>query len=251
MATTLYPEESIYNYLPDIFPAEKKIKYKPRYLPVLSMEDKVRKKTMKTMGPAKVEAPSPDKYLKKHSKEPKLPEKKEHSHRTCTCTTKKPRVPLRSEHPQMQLNTQKNFLKPTATVRPKSHEAISVDTNRGHRAPLEHSGLVPKYIKKKSYGKVPVYLQHRIQEMERSTEDHNMYVKDRSPMRQLSEEERQDNLERLKRTLAEVMEKYQRMPVVVDTLMRKTRKEQLEEEMTQLESDVFLFEKFKTIYIAN
>lgn len=29
---------------------------------------------MRTMGPAKVELPSPEKYLKKHAKEPKLPE---------------------------------------------------------------------------------------------------------------------------------------------------------------------------------
>lgn len=29
---------------------------------------------MRTMGPAKVGAPCPDKFLRKHSKEPKLPE---------------------------------------------------------------------------------------------------------------------------------------------------------------------------------
>lgn len=38
------------------------------------LEKKLTKDAMRTMGPAKVEVPSPDKYLKKHAKEPKLPE---------------------------------------------------------------------------------------------------------------------------------------------------------------------------------
>lgn len=35
------------------------------------------KTTNKTMGPAKVDVPSPEKYLLKHSKEPKLPESRQ------------------------------------------------------------------------------------------------------------------------------------------------------------------------------
>lgn len=38
------------------------------------LEKKSTKSAMKTMGPAKGEVPSPEKYLKKHSKEPKMPD---------------------------------------------------------------------------------------------------------------------------------------------------------------------------------
>ncbi|XP_077592445.1 enkurin [Stigmatopora nigra] len=252
MAKTTYPEESIYNHLPDVVPPKTMLRFRPKFGPIVSMDGTFYKKTMKTMGPPKVEAPSPDNYLKKHSKETKLPEKKEHCHRTCTI--KKPPVPLRSEHPQMQFDKEKNQVKTTSIMPIKSREPISVDSHRGYRAHLEQSGLVPKYVKKKSYGKVPMYLQHRSQEAERSIEAYNMYVKEKmnqGAMRQLSEDERETNLECLKTALAEVNKKYQRLPLVADTLMRKTRKEQLEKDLKQLENDVCLFEKFKTIYIVN
>lgn len=45
-----------------------------KFRPTIVLEKKLTKDAMKTMGPAKVEVPSPEKYLKKHSKEPKLPE---------------------------------------------------------------------------------------------------------------------------------------------------------------------------------
>ncbi|XP_061614721.1 enkurin [Phyllopteryx taeniolatus] len=250
MAKTVYPQESIYNFLPELVHTEKP-KYKSKFRPAIPLEDKVPKNAMKTMGPAKVETPSPDKYLKKHSKEPTLPEKKERPHRMCTA--KKPSVPLRSEQPPVGLHTVRNSIKiTTAPVRMKPL-AASVDTNRGHKGLLEHSGLVPKYVKKKGYGEVPQYLQHRGEGVQRAVEEYNDYMKEqmeRGAMRQLSDEERQANLESLRRTLAELQDKYRRLPVVVDTLMRKNRKLQLEAEMKQLESDVGLFERFKTIYIA-
>lgn len=49
-------------------------RYVSKYRPIVVHERKSVKDDMRTMGPAKVEVPSPDKYLKKHSKEPKLPE---------------------------------------------------------------------------------------------------------------------------------------------------------------------------------
>ncbi|XP_019740319.1 enkurin [Hippocampus comes] len=249
MAKTIFPQESIYNYLPDQVHTEKP-KYKSKFRPVLILKDKTLKDAMKTMGPAKVATPSPDKYLKKHSKEPKLPQIKERCHRMCT--TKKPAVPLRSEHPPMDLHSKRSLIKPTTPV-PTKQLVASVDTSRGHKELLEHSGLVPKYVNKKSYGKVPEYLQHRNEEVHRSVDEYNKYLKEQmeqGAMRQLSEEERQANLESLRTTLDELHNKYNRLPVVMDTLTRKNRKDQLEAEIKQLESDVGLFERFKTIYIA-
>ncbi len=40
----------------------------------VQLEKEVNKAPSKTMGPAKVDVPSPQKYLLRHSKEPKLPE---------------------------------------------------------------------------------------------------------------------------------------------------------------------------------
>lgn len=39
------------------------------------LERKLVKEPIRTMGPARVELPSPENFLKKHSKEPKLPER--------------------------------------------------------------------------------------------------------------------------------------------------------------------------------
>ncbi|XP_077411100.1 enkurin isoform X2 [Vanacampus margaritifer] len=247
MAKTVFPQESIYNFLPEQVHTEKP-KRKSKFRPVVILKDKPIKNAMKTMGPLKVETPSPDKYLKKHSKEPKLPEIKERCHRMCTA--KKPAVPLRSEHPPLGPHSKRNMVKPTTPVPTKSQLA-SVDSHRGHKALLEPSGLVPKYIKKKCYGEVPEYLQHRSQEVRRAVEEYDKYLEEQmeqSAIRQLSEGERQANLQS---TLAELHNEYHRLPVAADTLVRKSRKVQLEAQMKQLESDVGLFERFKTIYIAN
>ncbi|XP_077364718.1 enkurin isoform X2 [Festucalex cinctus] len=250
MAKTVFPQESIYNFLPEQVHTEKP-KRKSKFRPVVLVKDKPIKNAMKTMGPLKVETPSPDKYLKKHSKEPKLPEIKGRCHRMCTA--KKPAVPLRSEQPPLGPHTKRNVVKPAMPAQTKSQVA-SVDTNRGHKALLEHSGLVPKYIKKKCYGEVPEYLQHRSQEVRRAVEEYDKYLKEQmeqSAIRRLSDDERQANLQRLKSTLAELHDEYHRLPVAADTLMSTSRKVQLEAEMKQLESDMGLFERFKTIYIAN
>lgn len=42
----------------------------------VKVEEKIVKKPKKTMGPAEVVKPQPDKFLKKHEKEPILPESK-------------------------------------------------------------------------------------------------------------------------------------------------------------------------------
>lgn len=49
-------------------------RYMSKFRPAVVLEKKLVKDAMRTMGPAKVEVASPDKYLRKHSKEPKLSE---------------------------------------------------------------------------------------------------------------------------------------------------------------------------------
>ena len=49
-------------------------RYMSKHRPAVVLEKKSAKEAMRTMGPAKVELPSPDKYLKKHSKESESPD---------------------------------------------------------------------------------------------------------------------------------------------------------------------------------
>lgn len=71
------PSESIYNLIPSDW---KEPPQPPRYVSIFkaTVKDDMQKfKTaMKTMGPAKLEVPSPKDFLKKHSKEKILPPKK-------------------------------------------------------------------------------------------------------------------------------------------------------------------------------
>uniref|UniRef100_A0A3B5MGL0 Enkurin domain-containing protein n=1 Tax=Xiphophorus couchianus TaxID=32473 RepID=A0A3B5MGL0_9TELE len=147
MSEAIYPAGSVYDWIPK---EQEEIKKPPRYVskfrPAVILEEKLTKDAKKTMGPPKVELPSPDKYLKKHSKHPKPPESKS----TRTCTVKKPMVPRRTEKPLMGIQTKRDFLQ-TTVMFPMKPKATSVDTKKGHKQLLENSGLVPKYVMKKVF----------------------------------------------------------------------------------------------------
>lgn len=65
----------------------------------------------------------------------------------------KPPVPARTEKPLMGLHTNKNFIKTNAVENimavPKKVLPAYADTKKGDKQPLENSGLIPKFIKKK------------------------------------------------------------------------------------------------------
>nr|XP_015207455.1 PREDICTED: enkurin isoform X1 [Lepisosteus oculatus] len=261
----VYPAESIYNLLPR---EEVDIQKPPRY--TSKFRERVKKDAQKdkaanrTMGPAKVEVPSPENYLLKHSKEPRLPDKgdvldfaeKPFTHKDDE--RKKPRVPAKTDHPVMGIQTKKNFITANAIENimavPKKPQPTYVDTRRGDKQPLETSGLVPKFVKKKDYGHTPEYLLQRKEEVRRAQEEYDEYVKERlrqGAMKQLSEEERETVLQGLKQNWEVLHRQYQGLSVVTDTTPKKNRKERLELQMKQLEGNIELVEKHKTIYIAN
>ncbi|KAG7218497.1 hypothetical protein INR49_009374 [Caranx melampygus] len=187
-------------------------------------------------------------------KEPKLPEKtqcsKEGRH---ICSAKKPAVPARTDEPPLLIHTKRDFTK-TTTLVPMKPQPTCVDTHKGHKQRLENSGLVPKYIKKKDYGEVPEYIVQRRERERRAQEEYDSYVKEQreqGAMTHLSEQERRAILEGLKKTWDELHHEYQGLSLVTDTLTKKTHKERLEAAMKQLEQDIKLFERFKTIYIPN
>lgn len=57
-------------------------------------------------------------------------------------------------------------------------------------------------------------------------------------------------LQELKKKWDEVHGVYQKLPLIIDTLAMKTRKIELEEELSQLQKDIQLFERFKIICVA-
>ncbi|XP_063062235.1 enkurin [Engraulis encrasicolus] len=260
MAGTTYPSESIYNLIPR---EEVKIIKPPRYMSKfreqMKLEKQENKAPNKTMGPAKVEVPSPEKYLQKHSKEDRSLEKKPNTdHFEEMMKPRKPRVPSKSDKPLMGIQTKKDFVKTNAFENimavPKKPQPTYVDTKKGDKFPLETSGLVPKYLKKKDYGQTPEYLLQRQEEVKRAQEEYNDYVQEcmkQGAMQQLSDEERKHILEGLKKNWEELHHQYQGLSVVTDTTPKKYRKERLELEMKQLEKDIDLIERYKTIYISN
>uniref|UniRef100_A0A3Q0QZD0 Enkurin, TRPC channel interacting protein n=1 Tax=Amphilophus citrinellus TaxID=61819 RepID=A0A3Q0QZD0_AMPCI len=155
MSEALHPPESAYNLIPvEETKKEKAPRYVSKFRPAVILEKKLIKEPIRTMGPARVELPSTENFLKKHSKEPKLPEKTQSSkdvHKTCSFTERKPPVPTRNDRPLMGIHTKRDFLKETAVVVPMKPHPTYVDTNKGHKQVLENSGLVPKFIMKKVF----------------------------------------------------------------------------------------------------
>ncbi|XP_069504260.1 enkurin [Ambystoma mexicanum] len=255
--TDFCPAENIYN----LIPREQTILTKaPRYTSTfreyVREESKKNKSLNRTMGPAKVEVPSPKEFLHKNSKEPKVSERK--SDRCMVEETRRPPVPRRTEQPIMGVQTKKNFINTNAADAimgvPKKPEHIFVDSRKGDKHPLETSGLVPKYIKRKDYGVTPEYLCKRNEEVRRAQEEYDTYVRERikqGAMKQISDEERESVLEGLKKNWDELHHEYQGLSVVIDTTPKKMHKERLEIQMRQLERDIELIERHRIIYIAN
>lgn len=172
--------------------------------------------------------------------------------------SRKPPVPARTEIPHMGTHSNKDFIKDNTIknlrTAPRQPLPTYVDTKHGDRQPLERSGLVPKYSMKKDYGQIPEYLLQRKTEEAKAQERYDEYVKERlrqGAMKQLSEEERLSTLQGLKMNWEELHRQYQGLSIVTDTGPKKNIKEKLEMQMKQLEKDIDLIERYKTIYISN
>uniref|UniRef100_A0A8C3XWN5 Enkurin, TRPC channel interacting protein n=1 Tax=Chelydra serpentina TaxID=8475 RepID=A0A8C3XWN5_CHESE len=228
------------------------LQYISTFRPSVKHEIEENRAPWKTMGPPKIEVPSPKSFLQKHSKEPKLP----HSMFLRLLTI--PSVPHLTDHPLMGIQSKKNFINTNAADVimgvAKKPQRVCVDTRQGNKYLLETSGLVPKYINKKDYGLTPKYVIKRNEEVKRAQEEYDAYVKEtlrQKAMKRLSDEERESLLQGLKKNWEEVHHEFQGLSVDIDTLPKKIRKERLESQMKQLEHDINIIEKHKIIYIAN
>jgi len=249
--------ESIYNLIkPPQYKPAKGERHASKFKSNVKDDLTKNKAEYKTMGPAKVQTRPPNEFMKKHEKEPKLPENTEKF--KYPDDNRKPAVPRRDEQPIMGLKTNKNFITQNAVENimsvPRKPERNYADTRKGDIHPLETSGLEPKYTHKKDFGQTPMYLEKRKAELKRAQEEYDNYVADhfrRGAMQQLSPEEREEILNGLKANWELLHHEYQGLSVVTDTAPKKNRKERMEAEMKQLERDIESIEKHKIIYIAN
>ncbi|XP_071158226.1 enkurin-like [Mytilus galloprovincialis] len=250
-------EPTIYGLIPE---AEIKREKAPRHVSKFRDDakgDYVKlKDDHKTMGQAKVPVRQPESFMKKHEKEPVLPDRR--TFKYPDEERKRPPVPTTKEQPLMGLKTSKNFITNNAvqniTSVPRMPQKVYVDTRGGHKNLLEPSGLEPVYVHRKDYGETPKYLEKRKDEMKRAQEEYDAYIAEhfrRGAMRSLSGDERQAILQGLKTNWEEIHDQYQGLSVVTDTAPKKNRKERMEAEMKQLERDIETIERHNVIYIGN
>ncbi|KAI8039127.1 enkurin [Drosophila gunungcola] len=148
-----------------------------------------------------------------------------------------------------------------------------VDTPAGTRHNLLNSGLVPQFICRKDFGKVPVYLkktkrmladmnavcakeQARLLELCRGIKGFtqasvNLGGPPEMPgMRVMNQPERNEILEGLRLSLTDMTKQYQSMSLLIDSIAKRQRKSKLESDLRQVEQDILLIETTPIIYVS-
>ncbi|XP_014481087.1 PREDICTED: enkurin [Dinoponera quadriceps] len=138
---------------------------------------------------------------------------------------------------------------------PKEPKQRSVDTRRGDTRDLKYSGLIPIYVHKKNYGKVPRFIaaDARAAAMGVETTERRDLDEDKMPeipsCRYIDKEERKALLDGMKDKWGDLMEQFQRLPLNVAVAHVQKRKSRLERELQQLEKDIALIERYPHMYV--
>jgi len=232
-------DESIYCLIP-ITEAPKKFQatYRSKY-PKHLADTKLRAKG--SFGPGNGKSkPESTRFLKKHAKEPILPNP---TNPTNPKQRRKPSVPNRAEKPVMGLVSSKNFITSNAI------ENILSEPKKKQQDEL-------KYTAKSDYGKVPRYLGRNKQRVQKEKAQVQEYIRQQNentgPLgstMQMQEDERQDLLKYLKEKWAVVNSAYQKMTFTLDTPAKQKRKEKYEKDLLSIEQDIQLLDK-GTVFIA-
>ncbi|KAI8115583.1 hypothetical protein FF38_02679 [Lucilia cuprina] len=135
-----------------------------------------------------------------------------------------------------------------------------VDTPKGDRHNLLNTGLVPQYICSKNFAKVPCYLNARkkfLSKLNAQCENARLEAEnaclraDRySGVKKLTQEERQEILKGLKTNFAELFKTYQSLSLYTDTVAKKLHKSKIENDLRQLEQDIYVMEQNPEIYVS-
>merc|ERR1711934_389806 len=221
-------EESVYCLIPPVIePPPKPPLYRSKYPGSVPAN----KKASATMGPLKVRAPEPDRYLKAYTREDnKLPEPRKFTYKDTM--ERKPGVPTRVEKPVMGLVTSKNFITCNAVENilavPKKTDVRQVS-----------------YMNKKGYGQVPKYLEkvkaeiedeyNYIQSMQEAYEEEGG---DGCRTRVLDNNQKMEMIEGLKTNWDRINKAYQTLSFTLDTPAKKQRKKEFEAQLEQIERDI-------------
>lgn len=131
-----------------------------------------------TLGPAQLDLPKPNEYLKKNTgKPPMLPPEQmdpDYGHHRCMKQSKWPPVPLRKqvlkEQDEKLIHPRKDFItknvKAAIAMKPKEPDRKIVVDRTGTKKELK-AGLQPEYIYSKVFAKIPQYLDKFIKVKER------------------------------------------------------------------------------------
>ncbi|XP_012533905.3 enkurin [Monomorium pharaonis] len=153
---------------------------------------------------------------------------------------------------------QKNFVKQNILRAKHSYptelKQRSVDTRHGDTYDLKRSGLLPIYVHKKNYGKVPRFITVCAKadvtvETDTAERLDGNKVSEISAYRYIDKEERKMLLDGMKQKWEEAMRQFRRLPFLANTLPKAQKKARMERELQQLEKDIALIEQHPQIYV--
>ncbi|XP_058124073.1 enkurin [Anopheles ziemanni] len=251
-----FHDENIYNV--EKKPPEKPPKpplYHSRFERQVRQETKSCKDAHRTMGFSKIPLQTPSEFLKKNCG-PRYRATKSAPVRLCT--GHKPPVPKPNEtasgEPVGQVmkivDFKKENIKKVVTASPKKVRPRYADTRKGDFHDLEKSGLMPIYVCKPKFGKVPQYLTRRKKDLTAQKErliEQQAQQKPRCSY--ISQEERVELLRGLKQNWEKLQQEYQSLPLLTDTVPKMIRKAKLESTLKRLEKDILTIENNPYIYI--
>jgi len=201
-----------------------------------------KKRAHGTMGEPKEKLQkSPEEFLKKRAVCRDLPPKKEVSPHGNT-TLKRPPVPSANETLKVKDPPKKNYILENWKKAPQTKK-------------LHPEKPVTFYTEKPEFGKVPKYLDKVKKQSQAEAEYWDEVRESMMPedtetrCRLLSEEERLEILEGLQSNLADVKRRYAALSFGQDNLSFRRKKEEMESQMAQLESDIATFER-QNVYIT-
>lgn len=227
-------------------------RYRSVHAERVQKELKSKKKSGATMGPARVDPPNQQQFLKKGNgvKKPVVEVEKTKFEAT------KPSVPRRHERPVMGVKSDKDFINENAIkavtgVNKKTYDGTVLDA-AGNRFKVDESGLVPKYAGKKDFGKTPEYLIRRKQEEQQQQQQYQSYkqaLAENSAHQRLSDKERMDILNGLKTNWSQLHKEYLGLPMIVSNPSKIALKNRMEAQLAQLEQDIQTIERHPVIYV--
>ena len=262
-----YTNEHVINLVPmELFIKPKPDIYQSVHAPDVKNQEKENRYNCKTMGKLKTTPPNPKKPVMKGTGDKRrkiLGDSRKSDSLISHLKPKKPPVPNAKE---LAVSFKKKFAKKSDKANDKIYQNamqninsvakkgknIYVDSCDGHKNEMKNSGLVPKYVYKAEYGVTPNYILQRKIEVADAEAQYDDFLKihmKKQAAKEVGADERRCLLENFKTKWNHLNHKYQGLSVVTDTVAKKSRKEKLENEISQIEADIKFLEKYSKILI--